>query len=317
LQGAQLHQSHHEQDCTPFRLLLQTGTTSQARATIVFFAFFLWHEIDSRQKGSRDVQCSVFWDFFAVQALPCKFCEEHNIQKHVTMTDSTGQRRWHMRFQARRSSNSYTISNGWREFSYDHGLETGDELVFTLLSSSHFLVAFAAFDGLGGTRAMHPIRDGDEYPWKINHSRLACLSWDTRHSKEREENVSVTASPREENVSHEETLLQPSETRPIQGVEKATAFVQNVGSILFPKELNPRGDNSQSLQVHSSEGRLPEGGQKHSVQDKPTTTLPNKPRIALPIKPRVFLPSKLNPSEEKVERFCQCKKVMVSKHRPT
>ena len=88
----------------------------------------------------------------------------------VTATDSAGTRLWHMRFQSR-SCAVFTISNGWREFSYDHGLKVRDHVVFNRLSASHFRVEFAT-----SARRMLATRDGDKYPWSINSGRLNCLS---------------------------------------------------------------------------------------------------------------------------------------------
>ena len=79
------------------------------------------------------------------------------------MTDSTGHTLWHMlcrkNVRAVPGLGLYVISNGWREFAYDHRLKLDDELVFTLVSPSHFVVQFA-------TCVMLPTRDGKHYPWK-------------------------------------------------------------------------------------------------------------------------------------------------------
>lgn len=114
-----------------------------------------------------------------MQALPRAICDKYNVENHVTMTDSTRHKQWQMRLQlwgtSLSSSRVYKISNGWREFSYDHSLKRNDRLVFTLLSTSQFLVEFATSNGY--TRAMLPTRDGEDYPWKINVYRLDCLSY--------------------------------------------------------------------------------------------------------------------------------------------
>jgi len=68
----------------------------------------------------------------------------------------------------------YIISNGWREFSYEHSLKVTDRLVFTLVSSSHFVVEFANLNG--STRAMFPTRDVKNYPWSVKYTRLDCLA---------------------------------------------------------------------------------------------------------------------------------------------
>jgi hypothetical protein len=86
------------------------------------------------------------------------------VQNHVTMTDSTGLRLWHMVCNNKKGTECrHKITNGWREFAYDHSLKLNDNLVFTLVSTSHFVVEFA-------TRAMRPTQDGKEYPWSARRN---------------------------------------------------------------------------------------------------------------------------------------------------
>ena len=77
---------------------------------------------------------------------------------HVTMTDSTGYKLWHMSCRNRMTNRGvYTISKGWREFAYDHSLKLKDKLVFTPVSPSHFFVEYT-------TGGMRPTRDGKKSP---------------------------------------------------------------------------------------------------------------------------------------------------------
>lgn len=115
--------------------------------------------------------------FCHAQFLPAVFCRKHKVERSVTMTDSRGHKLWHMCFQPWgwfRHPRMYIISNGWREFSYDHGLKLHDRLVFTLVSSSHFTVEFATSNG--STCAMLPTRNRKNYPWQITYSRLDFLA---------------------------------------------------------------------------------------------------------------------------------------------
>jgi hypothetical protein len=109
------------------------------------------------------------------------------VESNVTMADSSGRRLWHMRFQSCENSRreSYVISNGWREFAYDHNLKINDSLVFTLMSTSHFVVEFGT--SKGSTRAMLPRRNGNDYPWRINYSRLRCLAFAGRQGVQDDE----------------------------------------------------------------------------------------------------------------------------------
>ena len=110
---------------------------------------------------------------FLGQSLPPEFCKKHNLARNLTMTDSLKGRLWHMRFQSCNTSR-HVISNGWREFAYDHNLKINDMLVFTMMSTSHFVVEFAS--SKGSTCALRPLRNGNENPWRINCFRLDCLS---------------------------------------------------------------------------------------------------------------------------------------------
>jgi hypothetical protein len=111
------------------------------------------------------------------------------VESNVTMADSSGRRLWHMRFQSCENSRreSYVISNGWREFAYDHNLKINDSLVFTLMSTSHFVVEFGT--SKGSTRAMLPRRNGNDYPWRINYSRLRCLAFAGRQGVKKKRNI--------------------------------------------------------------------------------------------------------------------------------
>jgi hypothetical protein len=51
----------------------------------------------------------------------------------------------------------------WMQTQNDHSLKLNDNLVFTLVSTSHFVVEFA-------TRAMRPTQDGKEYPWSARRN---------------------------------------------------------------------------------------------------------------------------------------------------
>ena len=99
-----------------------------------------------------------------VQILPKRFCDEQKLARHVTMTDLTGHTLWHMLCNNKNGGADgqlyYEISNGWREFAFDHSLKLNDKLLFTLVFPSNFVVEFA-------TRRMRPTRDGKKYPWKV------------------------------------------------------------------------------------------------------------------------------------------------------
>lgn len=114
-----------------------------------------------------------------LQVFPIQFVEVNyiSLDKHVTMEDSTGHRLWHMRMQECSNGPLRVISNGWREFCYDHSLKEKDALVFTLLSFSHFLVEFCSSESTSTTRSMYPTREVDKYPWRSNQYRMKCLSW--------------------------------------------------------------------------------------------------------------------------------------------
>lgn len=114
-----------------------------------------------------------------LQVFPIRFVEVNyiSLDKHVTMADSTGHRLWHMRMQECSNGPLRVISNGWREFCYDHSLKENDALVFTLLSFSHFMVEFCSSESTSTTRSMYPTREEDKYPWNTNNYRMECLSW--------------------------------------------------------------------------------------------------------------------------------------------
>lgn len=141
-----------------------------------------------------------------VQTLPREFCEKNNVEKNVRMTDSAGQRLWPMRMQSCglkpsrfRRGLTYCISNGWREFSYDHSLEVNDRLVFTLLSASHFRVEFATSDG--STRAMLPTKDGTDYPWGVKRQAfLSVAGHQTRKKRKVQKEVASIVIGNEQKV---------------------------------------------------------------------------------------------------------------------
>lgn len=98
------------------------------------------------------------------------FCDEHGVLNQVTMTDSVGLKLWHMRCQNKLVTRGvFRISNGWREFAYDHGLKQNDKLVFTLVSPSHFVVEFGTSKP-GLSRVMRPTHDGRTYPWRLQRN---------------------------------------------------------------------------------------------------------------------------------------------------
>lgn len=140
-----------------------------------------------------------------VQTFPLRFVEVNyiSLDKHVTMADSTGHRLWHMRMQECSKGPLRVISNGWREFCYDHSLKKNDALVFTLLSFSHFVVEFGSSESTRTTRSMYPTREEGKYPWITNGPRIECLSWrpsseNSHHKVSRPESdtlLSVPASP--------------------------------------------------------------------------------------------------------------------------
>ena len=170
------------------------------------------------------IQC-LSREFWAVQSVPRAFCERYNVESDLVFTDSAGSRLWPMRIQScgvwKASRNPvYTISNGWREFAYDHSLKVNDRVVFTLLSTSHFLVEFATSNG--SSCAMIPTRDGDNYPWRLNYSRLDCLSNANRVDPSRdcllETQEKVTPIASEEDESQQRTLAPITLQEDDQGV---------------------------------------------------------------------------------------------------
>ena len=199
---------------------------------------------------------------FCVQSLPRLFCQRYKVKNNVTMTDATMGRLWHMRFQScgirkpSRANCFYTISNGWREFAYDHSLKAKDRLVFTLLSTSHFLVEFATSNGL--TRAMLPRRDGEDYPWHINGYRLSCLSSandDVHHSEvsqqviqedETQKNVAPITS--QEDEQSEELPKEVIQTKVTQNnVAPVTSLEDEQSEILRPLSGSRRSEAPTTL----------------------------------------------------------------------
>lgn len=196
------------------------------------------------------------------QILPAGFLKNHNVESSVTMTDSTGLKLWHMRFQSWSffsQRRMYIISNGWREFSYDHSLKVNDILVFTLMSSSHFIVEFAT--SKGSTHAMFPTTDGKHYPWIINYSRLDCLASanynvhsakdqlqakKVKHIRQKAQAVKERPIRKKAQVVKEEPIRKKAQAVKEKPIRKKTQVVkereiqQKVVSVILPQKQKPQ-----------------------------------------------------------------------------